>query len=147
MRLHHVGFVVPGIETALPGFTRALGGAWDGRIHEDVLHGVRVAFVVSRPGDAALELVEPLAGGSPVDRFLRENGGGLHHVCYEVDNLEMQMTGMRRQGAMIVRRPQPAVAFNGRRVAWVLTAGKLLIELLDMEEGGARHGAAGKQAG
>jgi methylmalonyl-CoA/ethylmalonyl-CoA epimerase len=115
----------------MPGFLRSLSGAWNGEIYEDPDHGVRVAFVITHSGDAAVELVQPRPGGSPIDRFLHERGGGLHHACYETENLEERLAEMRGKGASIVRRPKAAVAFQGRRVAWVLTPERFLIELLE----------------
>jgi methylmalonyl-CoA/ethylmalonyl-CoA epimerase len=75
--------------------------------------------------------VEPVGDDSPVLRFLREKGGGLHHACYEVAELENQLSEFRSRGAVIVKRPKPAVAFNGRRIAWIMTAEGALIELLE----------------
>ncbi len=77
-----------------------------------------------------MELVEPAGEQSPVRAFL-ENGGGLHHICYEVADCEKALAAMRQRGAMIVRRTKPAVAFGGRGIAWLLTAEKLLVELLE----------------
>ena len=83
------------------------------------------------PGtDAQMELVEPAGLQSPVRAFL-DKGGGLHHFCYEVEDCEAAISSMRSRGSMIVKRPNPAVAFQGRRIAWVLTSEKLLIELLE----------------
>lgn len=81
-------------------------------------------------GGPQIELVEPAAEKSPVTAFLAR-GGGLHHVCYEVDDLEGHIRFMREQRAAVLRAPQPAVAFQGRRIAWVLTREKLLVELLE----------------
>ncbi len=130
-RLHHIGFVVADIGAGMNGFVRSLAASWDGRIYEDPLQKVKVAFLANRPGDPLVELVEPAAEDSPVWRFLTERGGGLHHVCYEVGNLEEQLSEMKARGCTIVRRPKPAVAFDGRRIAWMLTAERLLIELLE----------------
>ncbi len=77
-----------------------------------------------------MELVEPASEKSPVRAFL-EKGGGLHHLCYEVQDCEESLRHLRNCGAMIVSRAKPAVAFEGRRIAWALTAEKLLIELLE----------------
>jgi methylmalonyl-CoA/ethylmalonyl-CoA epimerase len=55
----------------------------------------------------------------------------MHHVCYEVDDLERQMDAMKASGSLIMRRPKAAVAFEGRRIAWMLTREKLLVELLE----------------
>ena len=105
LRLHHVGFVVANIETAMPGFLRALAAEWDGQVFHDPLQKVRVAFLATRAQDAAIELVVPASDGSPVLRFLRDRGGGLHHVCYEVADLEEKLIEFRSRGALIVKRP------------------------------------------
>jgi methylmalonyl-CoA/ethylmalonyl-CoA epimerase len=131
LRLHHVGFVVANIKTAMPGFLRSLAAEWDGQVFHDPLQKVRVTFLATRAQDPAIELVEPAADDSPVSRFLQERGGGLHHVCYEVADLEQQLVELRSRGALIVKRPLPAVAFGGRRIAWVITSEKLLVELLE----------------
>lgn len=136
LNFHHVGFVVPDIASAVDGFVRSLGATWDGFVYEDPNQKVKVTFLITRPGDPRIELVEPVGEDSPVLRFLREKGTGLHHVCYEVEDLEQSMAGMKTRGAMIARRPKPAVAFQGRRIAWMLTQEKLLVELLEMRAGG-----------
>ena len=132
LNFHHVGFVVPGIAATVDGFVRSLGAQWDGCVYEDPHQKVKVTFLTTRPGDPQIELVEPAGEDSPVLRFLRERGTGLHHVCYEVEDLERGMAEMKTRGAIIARRPKPAVAFQGRRIAWMLTAEKLLVELLEI---------------
>lgn len=131
LRLHHMGFVVSSIEASMPGFVKSLSATWDGRIFEDPNQKVKVAFLQTRPEDAQVELVEPAGEDSPVSKFLRERGGGLHHACYEVADLEHALTDFHSRGAVIAKRPKPAVAFDGRRIAWVLTAEKFLVELLE----------------
>ena len=131
MRLHHLGFVVADIAAAMPGFVRSMAATWDEQIFVDPHQKVKVAFLTTRPGDPQIELVEPNAGDSPVLRFLQEKGGGLHHACYEVEDLERGLTDFRSRGSIIVKRPKPAVAFNGRRIAWLLTPEKFLVELLE----------------
>jgi methylmalonyl-CoA/ethylmalonyl-CoA epimerase len=129
--LHHLGFVVADVTAGMKGFVRSLAATWDGRVYEDPHQRVKVAFLSIRPGDPLIELVEPTAQDSPVRRFLTERGGGLHHVCYEVGDLEEQMAEMKARRCMIIRRPKPAIAFDGRRIAWMLTAENLLVELLE----------------
>jgi len=84
----------------------------------------------SHPGDPRVELVEPVGPDSPVEKFL-ERGSGLHHLCYEVDNLDDAVQGGSARGLVMIRRHQPAVAFGGRRIAWFLTRERLLIEYLE----------------
>lgn len=130
LHFHHVGFVVPDITAGLSAFRQSLPLSWDGHVFSDPLQKVNVAFLSAAPGEASIELVAPHSEESPVSRFL-VNGGGLHHVCYEVENLEDAVREMRSRGASIAGRPKPAVAFAGRRIAWVITREKLLIELLE----------------
>lgn len=129
--LHHVGFVVRAIASSVDGFVRTLDLSWDGCVYEDPQQKVKVTFLTARPGEAQIELVEPAAADSPVMRFLNEKGGGLHHVCYQVANLAEEAAAMKSRGALIVSRPVPAVAFDGRRIAWMLTRENLLVELLE----------------
>ncbi len=131
MRLHHYGYVVSDIRKGLESFQRTFGAAWDGNVFEDPLQKVKVAFLSTNPGDAQFELVEPVGEDSPVYRFLTERGGGLHHACWQVANLDEALAEMRGRGCLIAKKPQPAVAFAGRRIAWLLTPEKLLVELLE----------------
>jgi methylmalonyl-CoA/ethylmalonyl-CoA epimerase len=130
MRLHHIGFVVASIEASVPGFLRSLGATWNGHIVADPIQKVKVAFIVP-PSDLQIELVEASGKDSPVNRFLREKGPGLHHLCYEAKNLTEVLLELRSKGALLVRPPKPAIAFGGRQIAWLLTADKLLLELLE----------------
>lgn len=128
---HHVGFVVSSIATAVRGFEQMLGADWDEQVFHDPNQGVRVTFLKSQqPGDPLWELVEPAQDESPVQRFAAK-GGGLHHVCYVVDNLERALADARALGALVTRQPMPAVAFGGRRIAWIYTKHRLLIEYLE----------------
>jgi methylmalonyl-CoA/ethylmalonyl-CoA epimerase len=105
--------------------------AWDERIYHDLLQDVRVTFLLfPPPGSPMIELVEPAGPSSPVVRFL-ERGGGLHHICFEVSSLTTQLEKSRQIHDLIVRPPEPAVAFGGRRIAWIYTRAKLLIEYLE----------------
>ena len=133
LRLHHVGFVVASIEASMPGFLRSLGATWNSEIFVDPIQKVKVVFLATRQEDTRIELVEPNADDAPVLKFLKQHGGGLHHLCYEVEDLEGALQAMRSRGAFLAKRPQPAVAFGGRRIAWILTAEKLLVEMLEVE--------------
>ena len=135
---HHVGFVVASIEKSAASFAQSLGAEWDGHIIHDPNQGVRVTFLRSRhAADPLFELVEPAGENAPVQAFVKR-GGGLHHVCYEVENLEEALARIRAVGGLITRPPLPAVAFAGRRIAWVYTRNKLLIEYLERSGDGRR---------
>jgi methylmalonyl-CoA/ethylmalonyl-CoA epimerase len=131
VKLHHIGFVVSSIAESAESFAQSLGASWDGKIVLDPAQKVRVSFFHSRnTTDPLIELVEPEGPASPVSRFL-ERGGGLHHLCYEVDDLDMCLSFSRSVGTLIIRPPVPAVAFGGRRIAWGISKKKLLMEFLE----------------
>ena len=129
--LHHLGFVVSSISAAAADFAFSMSAHWDGEIIHDPIQRVRVSFF--SPADSrnpVLELVEPASESSPVNSFVKK-GGGLHHVCYEIDDLESGLREARAVGLVIVSEPVPAVAFGGRRIAWVVSKRRLLMELLE----------------
>ena len=81
-------------------------------------------------GGARLELIHPLSETSPVARALKQ-GGGLNHICYRVEDLESSIQAMVANGAKVVREPLPAVAFDGRRVTFLYTRERELIEFVE----------------
>jgi len=137
--LHHVGFVVASISQVGSKFAESLGAQWNGDIIHDPLQEARVTFLrCAGPETPAVELVEPDGEKSQLQNFLRR-GGGLHHVCFEVDSLNAQLEQSRAAGCLLLRKPLPAAAFGGRLIAWVYTREKLLLEYLE------RSSASGQQ--
>lgn len=128
--LHHIGIVVPQIRPVLEGFAASIGAQPDSEIIYDPLQQVSVVFMRPSAPGPAVELIEPAAEKCPVSKLAR-SGGGLHHLCYEVNDLETELEMARSHGGIVVRRPLPAVAFGGRRIAWVFTKYRLLLEYLE----------------
>jgi methylmalonyl-CoA/ethylmalonyl-CoA epimerase len=129
MKLHHVGVAVSSIAEHAEQYRRALDIGLAGEIIEDELQKVRVAFAQVGEG-VFVEFVEPLGDDSPVSNLLKR-GGGLYHVCYLVPDIEAAVERVRRAGGMVVSGPTPARAFGGRRVAFVYTRGRSLVEFLE----------------
>ncbi len=134
LRLHHVGYVVSDIESSARGFMHSLGMTWDGAIYEDPIQRVKVTFLETGPACAQIELVAPAKADSPVTKFLAK-GGGQHHLCYQVEDIEKALAVFKSRKASVVQRPCPAVAFEGRRIAWLITRERLVIELLETQRG------------
>ncbi|MEO8051852.1 MAG: VOC family protein [Acidobacteriota bacterium] len=128
--LHHVGYVVPSIAESLARWSATLSVVSVSDPFDDEIQRARVVFLQFASGGTTLELVEPLPGDSPVLRFLQK-GGGLHHLCFEVDDLEEHIRLMKTHQALLLRKPQPAIAFGGRHIAWMVTRDKLLTEYLE----------------
>ena len=129
--LHHLGFAVSSISAVAEEFAASISARWDGEVIHDPIQRVRVAFFSPvDPRNPVFELVEPASEASPVSNFLKK-GGGLHHVCYEIDDLESGLGEATGVGLVVVADPTPAVAFGGRRIAWVCSERRLLVELLE----------------
>ena len=112
-------------------FAFSISGQWNGEITHDPIQRVRVTFLTPLDlRNPVYELIEPASEASPVSNFLKKRGG-LHHVCYEIDDLEAGLRDARSAGLVIVAEPAPAVAFAGRRIAWICSKQRLLIELLE----------------
>jgi methylmalonyl-CoA epimerase len=130
MRLHHVAYVTRNVDKKAAQLSALLGFRPAGPIVIDTAQGVRIQFMQMDDG-SLLELLEPHGEKSPVQRHL-DKGGGIYHVCYEVDDLDGTLQRLRDTGdAVVVRDPVPAPAINHRRVAFVVTADRDLIEFVE----------------
>jgi methylmalonyl-CoA/ethylmalonyl-CoA epimerase len=126
-RLHHVAVLVPDLDAALSPF-RDLLGLPVSRVETVGEQQVRVAFLPV--GETRIELVEPLDRAGGLGRFLEKTGGGLHHVCFEVDDIAAALAELRRRGARLIdERPRPGG--HGMRVAFVhpSSTARVLVEL------------------
>ena len=130
-QLHHVGFVVADIAACVESFALSFRASWSGEVITDPLQRVKAAFLTVAGNGVLIELVEPTGPDSPVQRFLTERSGGMHHLCYEVSDADAELVRIRSARGLIVSRPQAAVAFGGRRIAWALTREKVLLEFLE----------------
>jgi methylmalonyl-CoA/ethylmalonyl-CoA epimerase len=131
MRFHHVGYAVKDIRRYLDGFLIPMFSPVS--ISEpvsDPIQRVTVCFA-EMPGGTVIELVQPQDESGPVDSFIGSNRGGLYHLCYEVDNLDAELERFRRKGCLPLGKPVPAAAFEGRRLVFVLTPERDLIEFVE----------------
>jgi methylmalonyl-CoA/ethylmalonyl-CoA epimerase len=126
---HHVGIAVPDLTVAIPGYQKLFKYEIVMGPFEDPIQNVSVCLMSRGWGDPMIELVAPLGPKSPVDRILR-SGGGTYHICYEVPDMRAAIEHLVSQDALLVAGPDPAVAFGGRQIAWLMTDVSLLVELL-----------------
>jgi methylmalonyl-CoA/ethylmalonyl-CoA epimerase len=129
-RLHHIGMVVPSIREAATQFERWLGLQEITLPFDDNAQRVRVQFVHAGMG-TFVELIEPIDSASPVERFLKEKGGGLHHLAFEVADLDRALE--ENEGAGGRRLGNPWIGFENRRLAFLIPRGglRLLVELVE----------------
>ncbi len=131
MRFHHIGYAVRSIQKYLDEFLDPL--LCPNNISApiiDPIQRVTVCFV-EVSGGVLLELVEPLGEGSPVKSIIERTRGGLYHVCYEVDHLNAEIERFRSKKCLPLGPAVPAAAFDGRRIVFVLTPQRDLIELVE----------------
>lgn len=131
MKLHHVGIVVPNLDSWGVAYASSIGLEPASEIVHDPIQKVRLQFW-GGPSAGLLELIEPAAPDSPVWGELKK-GGGLNHLCFEVDDLDRQIQDAVTGGAILAVSPVPAVAFSGRRIAFLFFRKVGLIEFLEAE--------------
>ena len=126
---HHVGVAVRNLQMAIPEYETLFGYNLQSGPFDDPIQNVSVCFLSRGDGDTTIELVAPLGPDSPIDRILKK-GGGTYHVCYQVDDINQAMGHLTGNGSFLVSGPVPAVAFEMREIAWLITGTGLLVELV-----------------
>jgi methylmalonyl-CoA/ethylmalonyl-CoA epimerase len=133
-RIHHVAYVVADIDAAL----ERLGATFGLRpALREVMADQGVEAALCGPAGAAVELIRPLDADGAIARFLDARGEGLHHVAFEVDDLDAALAGLRARGAELIDE-RPRHGLGGHRVAFVhpRSANGVLTELVEAEGGG-----------
>jgi methylmalonyl-CoA/ethylmalonyl-CoA epimerase len=126
---HHVGIAVRDLAPAIQNYSDLFGYRLVDGPYDDPTQEVSVCFLSRGGGDPLLELVAPLGSTSPVITTLKK-GGGTYHICYEVPELAAAITHLTDRESVLLKSPVPAIAFGMRPIAWLMTEGHLLVELL-----------------
>jgi methylmalonyl-CoA/ethylmalonyl-CoA epimerase len=116
-RLNHVAIAVPDLEAAAAQYRDTLG-ARVGAPQAEPDHGVTVVFI--ELPNTKIELLHPLGEGSPIQGFLDKNpSGGIHHICYEVDDILAARDRLRAQGARVLGAGEPKIGAHGKPVLFL----------------------------
>jgi methylmalonyl-CoA/ethylmalonyl-CoA epimerase len=116
-RLNHVAIAVPDLEAAARTYRDVLGASVSASVDQPE-HGVRTVFV--ELPNTKVELLGALGTASPITAFLARNpSGGIHHVCYEVDDIEAARDRLMAAGARILGDGRPRIGAHGRPVLFV----------------------------
>jgi methylmalonyl-CoA/ethylmalonyl-CoA epimerase len=126
-RIDHIGIAVQNINDALAFFQDALGVKLD-RVESEEGGRTQVAFLPV--GTSDVELVEPQDTDSGLAKFLAKRGEGVHHICFEVDDIDAALARLKEKGAQLIDET-PRVNSKGMRYAFVhpKSAHGVLIEL------------------
>ena len=114
MKLHHVGIVVNSIQESLGELKNYLNFETTSTIMP--VGSQKVNICLLKVGDPFLELIEPSSPDSAISEFAK-SGGGIHHLCFEVKNIESELESFTRKGATIL--VNPVKGFDERRIAFV----------------------------
>ena len=116
-RLNHVAIAVPDLEAASAQYANTLG-AKVGAPQDEPDHGVTVVFI--ELPNTKIELLHPLGENSPIAAFLDKNpAGGIHHVCYEVEDILAARDKLQAAGARVLGTGEPKIGAHGKPVLFL----------------------------
>jgi methylmalonyl-CoA/ethylmalonyl-CoA epimerase len=116
-RLNHVAIAVNDLKSAAAVYRETLGAEVSEPLPQPE-HGVTVVFITLP--NTKIELLEPLGPASPIAKFLERNAdGGIHHVCYEVDDILAARDRLKSQGARVLGDGQPKIGAHGKPVLFL----------------------------
>lgn len=116
-RLNHVAIAVKDMAAAVAVYRDTLGGEVSEKVPQPE-HGVSTVFVILP--NTKIELLEPLNANSPIAKFLERNGdGGVHHICYEVDDIIVARDHLKASGARVLGDGEPKIGAHGKPVLFL----------------------------
>lgn len=116
-RLNHVAIAVKNLAAATAVYKNALGADVTDPVAQPE-HGVTVVFVTLP--NTKIEFLEPLGDNSPIAKFLDKNpDGGIHHVCYEVDDILVARDKLKAEGARVLGDGEPKIGAHGKPVLFL----------------------------
>lgn len=126
-RIDHIGIAVHNIDQALRVYSDALGLKLTQTDNEEGQKSI-VAFLPA--GESEIELVEPVGPDGPVARFLEKRGEGIHHICFEVDDIQAALDQLKAHEVQLIDE-QPYIGTGGKKIAFIHPKGAhgVLIEL------------------
>lgn len=130
--INHIAIIVPDLDGALNFWEGALGLKLS-RTESVPEEGVDVAFLPV--GDSNVELLRPTVADTGVARFLEKRGPGIHHMCFEVDDIEATLGQLRARDIQLINE-QPVEGHGGRKYAFVhpKSTGGVLVELYQLSD-------------
>ena len=116
-RLNHVAIAVPDLDAAAAQYRDTLG-AHVGPPQDEPDHGVTVVFI--ELPNTKIELLYPLGDDSPIQGFLDKNpSGGIHHMCFEVNDILAARDKMKAEGARVLGNGEPKIGAHGKPVLFL----------------------------
>ena len=130
LRLHHVGVLVADIAAEVERYVHCFGYEVRSAVIHDPLQTAFVQFVSLASDSVYLEFVTPDGPNSKLSNALKK-GGGVNHLCYSTPCIDDAVQGLWKAGMFLLQAPVPAVAFRGRKIAWLMGGDSVPIELVE----------------
>lgn len=131
-KLLHVGVAVSSLEPTAELLSTLFGYKVVSGPFDDPIQKVAVSFLATSGKDVAeIELIAPISEDSPIRSMLAKGGGAAYHLCFETNDLEGALAHARNHDCIVIASPVPAVAYQGRRIAWIYTPLRQLFELVE----------------
>ena len=131
-KINHIGIAVRSIESGIAPY-RALGLEPEG---EEVVEEQKVRVVFLTVGESRIELLEPTSPDSPVAKFIEKKGEGIHHIAFQVENIEEALAQAEAQRLRLIDK-RPRSGAHGTRIAFLhpKSTGGVLMELCEESHG------------
>lgn len=128
-RIDHIGIAVDDLDAAINLYENVLGMKL---VHRETVTEQGVDAVLFDVGENHVELLAPIGEDTPVGKFLAKNGPGLHHVAYQVSNIEDTLESLKSEGIRLIDET-PRTGIRGSRVAFVhpKSSGAVLTEIVE----------------
>ena len=132
-RVDHIGVAVEDLDAAIALHAETYDMEL---VHREVVEEQGVEAVLLDVGEGHVELLRPLSDETPVGRFLAKRGPGLHHVAYQVADVQATLSALRERGLRLIDE-QPRTGIRGSRVAFLhpASSGGVLTEIVQPSEG------------
>ncbi len=129
LKIDHIAIVVPEIAQELSFWQDALGLELE---HQEEVAAQETLVAMLAVGESEVELLQPTTETSGMAKYLEKRGAGLHHICFEVDDIDAALTQLRAKGIKLINQ-EPVIGAGGRRVAFVhpRSASGVLVELVE----------------
>lgn len=132
MKIDHICFAVKNLYEGIAYWENVFGYRQMTEIIQNSLQKVKVVFLC-KDESVLVKLIEPVEDNQSLINFVTR-GGGFHHLCFKVEDMEGQLEDLKGKGLLTLVPPQPGEAFNNHDIAFLLARYGLNIELIDTDE-------------
>ncbi len=132
MIIDHIGIVVKNLEAGVSQWEKCFGYKQKTKEVTNSKQKVSVVFM-EKKNSLTIKLIAPSNESSPIFKFA-QRGGGLHHLCFKVEDMKMEIDLFKENGLLLISPPTPGEAFDNEKIAFLLAQNNLNIELIDTDK-------------